>query len=120
MGHGETSCILLPAVCKYNASKNANNDRQQKVFQFLIANSIVSEVLQARHVDVRRADLGDVLDAIIRELGLPRSLADVGVGRDKLDELAENSLKDRMCITNPVPLVQKGQVLEILEMVVGA
>lgn len=66
-----------------------------------------------------KADLGDVLDAIIRELGMPRSLADVGVGRDQLDGLAVNSLKDRWCVTNPVPLKEKGQVLEILEMVIG-
>ncbi|KAJ9298735.1 hypothetical protein DTO271G3_3702 [Paecilomyces variotii] len=120
VGHGETSCILLPAVCKYNASKNANNDSQQRVLGFLTSDPIVSEVLHRRQVDVENADLGDVLDAIIRELGLPRSLADVGVGRDKLDQLAVNSLKDRCCVTNPVPLKEKGQVLEILEMVVGA
>ncbi|KAL1854163.1 hypothetical protein Plec18170_004927 [Paecilomyces lecythidis] len=119
VGHGETSCILLPAVCKYNASKNANNGRQQRVLEFLTSNLIVSEVLQKRQVDVAKADLGDVLDAIIRELGMPRSLADVGVGRDKLDGLAVNSLKDRWCVTNPVPLKEKGQVLEILEMVIG-
>jgi alcohol dehydrogenase class IV len=40
------------------------------------------------------------------------------VGRDALDELAANSLHDRWCKTNPVPLTEKGQVLEILEMVV--
>ncbi|GAD96795.1 Fe-containing alcohol dehydrogenase, putative [Paecilomyces variotii No. 5] len=120
VGHGETSCILLPAVCKYNASKNANNDRQQRVLEFLTSDPIVSGVLQGRQIDVAKADLGDVLDAIIRELGLPRSLAEVGVGRDKLDGLAVNSLKDHWCVTNPVPLKEKGQVLEILEMVVGA
>ncbi|RWQ97548.1 iron-containing alcohol dehydrogenase-domain containing protein [Paecilomyces variotii] len=119
VGHGETSCILLPAVCKYNASKNANNDSQQRVLGFLTSDPIVSEVLETRQVDVANADLGDVLDAIIRELGLPRSLADVGVGRDKLDQLAVNSLKDRCCVTNPVPLKEKEQVFEILEMVVG-
>lgn len=28
VSHGETSCILLPAVCKYNAVKGANCERQ--------------------------------------------------------------------------------------------
>jgi alcohol dehydrogenase class IV len=50
---------------------------------------------------------------------MPRSLKDVGVGRDKLDALAENCLKDPWVKTNPVPLLEKEQVLEILEMVVG-
>jgi alcohol dehydrogenase class IV len=119
VGHGETSCILLPAVCKFNAEKNANVPRQQRVHKFLTANSIVAEVLKARGVDATSSDLGDVLDAVIRELGMPRSLKEVGVGRDKLDTLAEHSLHDRWCKTNPVPLKEKGQVLEILEKVVG-
>lgn len=76
------------------------------------------EVLHARSVDVDTADLGDVLDSIIRELGMPRSLADVHIGRDKLNELAANSLNDRWCKSNPVPLTKDTQVLEILEMVV--
>jgi hypothetical protein len=32
-----------------------------------------------------------------------------------VDILAENSLKDPWCLTNPVPLKEKGQVLEILQ-----
>ncbi|CAL5867381.1 uncharacterized protein PFLUO_LOCUS1599 [Penicillium psychrofluorescens] len=118
VGHGETSCILLPAVCKYNAAHNANRERQARVREFLIQDPVVSEVLRQRSVDVPAADLGDILDAIIRELGMPRSLADVGVGRDQLDGLAANSLHDRWCQCNPVPLKEKAQVLEILEMVV--
>lgn len=119
VGHGETSCILLPAVCKYNASKNANNERQGLVRQFLLSDAVVNDVLARRGVDTGSADLGDVLDAVIRDLGMPRTLKDVGVGREQLDSLAENSLHDRWCVTNPVPLKEKRQVLEILEMVVG-
>ena len=117
VGHGETSCILLPAVCKFNAAHNANNDRQNLVRQFLLHNDNVKDVLNRRGVDTDKVDLGDVLDAIIRELGLPRNLKDVGVGREKLDRLAENSLNDRWCVSNPVPLKEKEQVLEILEKV---
>jgi alcohol dehydrogenase class IV len=49
---------------------------------------------------------------------MPRTLSDVNVSRDHLDALAANSLHDRWCKTNPVPLEEKSQVLEILEMVV--
>ncbi|KAJ5180682.1 hypothetical protein N7492_003892 [Penicillium capsulatum] len=118
VGHGETSCILLPAVCKFNAAHNANRDQQARVREFLIKDPAVSDVLQERAVDSATADLGDILDAIFRQLGMPRSLADVGVGRDQLDRLAENSLHDRMCRLNPFPLREKAEVLEILEMVV--
>ncbi|KAL3494956.1 alcohol dehydrogenase [Aspergillus germanicus] len=118
VGHGETSCILLPAVCKFNARHNANVDRQTRLRDFLLKQDIVTDVLKSRGLKKEDVDLGDVLDAVIRELGMPRSLGDVGVGRDKLDGLAQNSLHDRWCRTNPVPLTEKGQVLEILEMVV--
>jgi alcohol dehydrogenase class IV len=63
-------------------------------------------------------DLGDILDAVIRELGLPRTLKAVDVGRDKLDALAENSLKDHRIKTNALPITEKGQVMEMLEMAV--
>ncbi|KAJ6015191.1 hypothetical protein N7540_009782 [Penicillium herquei] len=118
VGHGETSCILLPAVCKFNAAHNANRDRQMRVREFLIRDRVVSEVLQSHSVDVENSDLGDILDVIIRELGMPRSLSEVQVGRDKFDGLAAHSLHDRWCQSNPVPLKDKSQVLEILEMVV--
>ncbi|KAI9376724.1 alcohol dehydrogenase [Aspergillus egyptiacus] len=118
VGHGETSCILLPAVCKYNAKYNANNDRQNRLRDFLLQLPIVAQVVEARGVKKESADLGDVLDAVIRDLGMPRSLGDVGVGHDKLDGLAKHSLHDRWVRTNPVPLNEKEQVLEILEQVV--
>ncbi|KAJ5899721.1 hypothetical protein N7495_004465 [Penicillium taxi] len=118
VGHGETSCILLPAVCKFNALHSANRETQARVCEVLTKDPIISQVLCERSVDAASADLGDILDAIIRELGMPRTLADVHVGRDKLDILAVNALQDLMCQSNPVPLTQKEQVLQILEMVV--
>ncbi|KAJ5774455.1 hypothetical protein N7457_009351 [Penicillium paradoxum] len=118
VGHGETSCILLPAVCKFNAKYDANREKQASLRQFLIQDPVVSRVLRKRLVNLETSDLGDVLDAIVRELGMPRTLSQVHVGRDQLDALAENSLHDRCCKSNPVPLEEKSQVLEILEMVV--
>jgi hypothetical protein len=52
-------------------------------------------------------------------LVVPGSLIDVGVGRKKLNALADNCLKDPWLTMNSVPLTEKKQVLEILEMVVG-
>ncbi|KAJ5085438.1 hypothetical protein N7532_010209 [Penicillium argentinense] len=109
---------MAASVCKFNAKYNANCDRQARVREFLLNDPVVSDVLHIRSVDIETADLGDILDAVIRELGMPRSLGDVHVGRDKLDALAAHSLHDRWCQSNPVPLKEKEQVLEILEMVV--
>jgi alcohol dehydrogenase class IV len=117
VGHGETSCILLPAVCKYNI--RVNRKQQQRAADVLWGQPDVKEVLGSNGLKEGQGELGSILEVIIRELGMPRSLEDVGVGRDKLDTLAEHSLEDKWCRTNPVPLTEKIQVLEILEMVVG-
>ncbi|KAI9701537.1 MAG: hypothetical protein M1836_001593 [Candelina mexicana] len=116
VGHGETSCIMLPSVCKFNAK--VNSDRQKKVIDILWGDKVVEKVLQKWKVD-RQAELGTVLNAIIGELGMPRTLKDVGIGKDKLDGLAENSLKDPWCKSNPIPLEEKRQVMEILDMASG-
>ncbi|KAL3479422.1 hypothetical protein BJX99DRAFT_268361 [Aspergillus californicus] len=117
VGHGETSCILLPAVCKYNAARGANNERQAFCRGVLLEDLTVREVLTRDGAG--SPDLGDVLDLLIRELGMPRTLRAVNVGRDQLDVLAENSLQDLWIRTNAVPLTEKAEVLEILEAVVG-
>jgi alcohol dehydrogenase class IV len=115
VGHGETSCIMLPAVCKWNAAQGANNTRQQACIDILMRDAEVRHLMSSR----KNADLGDILDAVIRELGMPRTLKEKGIGRDKLDLLAENSLKDHWIKTNAKPITEKSQVMEILEMVVG-
>ena len=89
VGHGETSCILLPAVCKYNKSVNAK--QQQKVKNVLCSEPEVLEVVKNAGLN-EEAELGDMLDAIFRFLGMPRSLKDFDIGEDKLGPLAENSL----------------------------
>lgn len=70
VGHGETSCILLPAVCKYNADRNANVGRQQKVTDILWKYPEMQDVLNTRGLREEEAQLSVVLDAIIRELGM--------------------------------------------------
>jgi alcohol dehydrogenase class IV len=119
VGHGETSCILLPAVCKYNAKEGGNTERQAEVVAFLANDRTILALLEAKGLDAGKVDLGDILDCVIRELSMPRTLKDVKVGRDKLDVLAENSLHDIWIKTNAVPITDKAQVMEILEMVVG-
>ena len=115
--HGETSCILMPAVAKYNALVNAT--QQGRIIAVLWDDAVIASVLEARGLRKDKADLGDALDAIIRELQMPRDLKSVGVRREDLEKIAENSLNDPWCKTNPVPLTDQKQVLEILAMVAG-
>ncbi|KAJ2972254.1 hypothetical protein NUW58_g9224 [Xylaria curta] len=116
VGHGETSCILNPAVCKYNYTKKANVARQDAIVELLWANAQAASLFEERGLKRESADLGDLMDAVIRGLGLPRTLGEFGIGEDKLDGIAEHSLHDRWVKTNPAYLDKEG-VLEILRMV---
>lgn len=117
VGHGDTSCILLPAVLKYNRHKNG--PQQEVIKNILWSDEEIADILSVNGCTKDSSDAGDCLRAIFNSLGMPRSLTQVGVGRDKWDGLARNSLEDLFCKTNPVPLENPEQVKEILEMVSG-
>jgi maleylacetate reductase len=44
---------------------------------------------------------GDVVAALVADLGLPGTLRDVGVKTEQLDRIAEESMHDRWVHTNP-------------------
>ncbi|KAI1268475.1 putative Fe-containing alcohol dehydrogenase [Xylariaceae sp. FL1019] len=113
VGHGETSCILNPAVCKYNYKKRANIERQDATAGILWEDPAAAAIFEEKGLSRESSDLGDLMDAIIRALGMPRSLKQFGVKEDQLDGIAENSLKHIWVQSNPAPLDKQG-VLEIL------
>lgn len=117
VGHGETSCILLPSVMKWNAS--ANGHKQDKLKEVMWSEPPVAEALAWRGLKQDSSDAGDALDAIFRELGMPRTLKEKGIGREKFSMLAVNSLKDPCLTANAIPIDREEQVMEILEMVAG-
>ncbi|KAI5864555.1 putative Fe-containing alcohol dehydrogenase [Durotheca rogersii] len=118
VSHGETSCILNPAVCKYNYKKGANVERQDAIAQLLWDEPQARAIFSQRGLNKETADLGDLVDAIVRALDLPRTLKEFGIGEDKLDGIAERSLRNRWVQSNPAGLDKDG-VLEILKMVLG-
>ena len=99
VGHGETSCILLPAVCKWKKKVNCN--QQKQVLHILWSEVSVRKVLEGRNLEQDKAKLGDALDAVFGELGKPRSLKGVGAGRQKLEGLAVESLEDKVLQDQP-------------------
>ena len=78
--HGHTSCIMLPAVMRWN--KPVNADRQALDLH--------------RHGRRPGDDAGDVLDAFIGGLGMPRSLAAVKIGREHFPRIAEQAMGDAL------------------------
>ncbi|KAF2476672.1 Dehydroquinate synthase-like protein [Lindgomyces ingoldianus] len=120
--HGITSCIMCPAVMKYNLKHGSSNPeiarRQEKVKQILRSEPEVAATLKAAGLNEDSAELGDLLDVIIRALGLPRTLTELEVSRDLIPDLSKRALDDFWAPTNPVPLLKAEQVQEILETVI--
>ncbi len=97
--HGHTSCIMLPAVMRWN--KSANADRQAEI---------------AAAMGHPGEDAGDVLDRFIGGLGMPRSLGAVHVGADAYTRISEQAMGTPWIPRNPRKIDGPAQVREILEM----
>ena len=95
--HGYTSCVMLPSVMRWN--KSANAERQ----------ALVSAAMGHPGEDA-----GDVLDAFIRGLGMPRSLQDVRIGPEHFDRIAEQAMATPWIPRNPRKIDGPAQVREIL------
>ncbi|KAJ8114846.1 hypothetical protein OPT61_g3366 [Boeremia exigua] len=119
--HGVTSCIMCPAVIKFNIKHGAGKPeivrRQEMIREILWADSKVMDVLRGGGLDPISNDLGDALEVIVRFLELPRALSAFDIAADKIPASAKNALEDFWARTNSIPLVEAAQVEEILNMV---
>jgi maleylacetate reductase len=97
--HGHTSCIMLPAVMRWNRPVNAER-----------------QALVAAAMDHPGEDAADVLDAFIAGLGMPRSLSAVNVGADAFERMAEQAMGTPWVPRNPRRIDGPAQVKEILEL----
>ena len=96
--HGITSCVLLPTVMRYNADVCAD------------ALNEISAALG--HPDQPAADL---IEALIRRLGLPTRISELGVGRERLAVIAEKAMGNPFVRSNPRPIQTPAETLQILE-----
>jgi maleylacetate reductase len=97
--HGYTSCVMLPSVMRWNKAYNAER-------QALVSAAMGQPGKEA----------GDVLDAFIRGLGLPRSLRDVGIGQEHFDRIAQQAMATPWIPRNPRKIDSPAQVREILQL----
>jgi len=97
--HGHTSCVMLPSVLRWNLPANA--ERQKRVGEAF---------------GKPDAAAGDLVEGLVKSLGLPGRLSEVGVGRDRFREIAEKSMHDRAVLNNPRRIEGPEQVMEILEL----
>jgi maleylacetate reductase len=97
--HGHTSCIMLPAVMRWNRPVNAA--RQELV---------------AAAMGRPGGDAGEALHDLIAGLGMPRSLGAVKIGRESFDRIAEQAMGTPWVPRNPRPIEGPAQVRAILEL----
>jgi maleylacetate reductase len=96
--HGYTSCVMLPAVMRWNKSANAAR-------QALVADAM-------GHAG---EDAADVLDGFIRGLGMPRSLREVRVSSDHFDAIAKQAMATPWVPRNPRTIEGPAELREILD-----
>lgn len=99
VAHGYTSCVMLPAVLRWNAAINAGRQRA------------LSEAMGAP--DRPAAEL---VRELVAGLGLPATLREVGIRRESLDELAHRALDYPALKANPRAISSVAHVKEILEL----
>ena len=97
--HGHTSCIMLPAVMRWNLPANAER-----------------QALVAAAMGAPEASAATLLQRLIDSLAMPRSLSAVGIGRDAFDRIAEGAMGTPWVPRNPRPIAGPAEVLEILEL----
>jgi len=97
--HGYTSCVMLPAVMRWNKPANAAR-------QALVADAMGHPGREA----------ADVLDDFIRSLGMPRSLREVRVASEHFDTIAAQAMATPWVPRNPRKIDGPREVREILDM----
>jgi maleylacetate reductase len=97
--HGYTSCVMLPAVLEWNSKKFF---QQQQA----IANALGCPEMSASHA----------VKNLIAKLGLPTSLAEVGVEESQFAEIAARAFAHPVVKNNPRTISTKEDVTEILQL----
>ncbi|MEQ8401234.1 MAG: iron-containing alcohol dehydrogenase [Parvibaculum sp.] len=95
--HGHTSCVMAPYALAWNES--VNGERQKRIATALGATGSASAAA----------------DKLIRGLGMPRSLGEVGVKESDLPHLAEAIMHDIWTRTNPRPIETADDVVSFLK-----
>jgi alcohol dehydrogenase class IV len=99
VAHGHTSCVMLPSVMRFNRD------------------AVQAPLLRiAEAFGQPQADAADLVQGLIRSLGLPTTLREVKVEREQFDRIAASAMQSPMVLANPRPISHPDQVREILDM----
>lgn len=88
--HGVANAVLLPTVLSYNAL--ADEGRYEKIYRLLTGKNIEN---------FEPVILVESIRELLDDLGIPKSLAQLGVKEDKIPEMAMDAMKSGNILVNP-------------------
>ncbi len=96
--HGHTSCVMLPAVLRWNSDFNGERQKALSV---------------AMGVPARPA--GDLVAELVQRIGQPGNLRALGIKRESLPDIAERAMTYAPVRRSPKKISGPADVMEILE-----
>ena len=103
VAHGVANAILLPTIVEYNAL--ADHGRYEKIYNYISKE-------KDPVIDFVPEMLVDEARDLLRDLGIPRHLADVGVTEDKIELMAADAMKSGNIMANP----RQSTIRDIIEL----
>jgi maleylacetate reductase len=97
--HYFCTAVMMPSVLRYN--RPATEQAQKSIAAALGAPEL---------------DAGEAFARFIAKLGLPRRLADVGVGEDRFELIGKNAMLSIFTRSNPQPIREPADVVKILRL----
>lgn len=95
--HGVANAALMPTIAAFNAI--ADMGKYKKIHQYIFP--------QEEMPDFRSSDLSVALFDLNEEIGLPTSLRQLGVTKDKFEAMSEDAMKSPNTLANPRQLSKK-------------
>jgi len=96
--HYFCTAVMMPSVLRYN--RPATEAAQRSI---------------AAALGTPGREAGEAFAAFIAQLGLPRRLADVGVGEDRFELIGKNTMLSIFTRANAQPIREPGDVVKILK-----
>lgn len=90
--HGVANAILLPIVMEYNAL--ADRGRYEKIYNF-----ISGKAEPVKNFDPQM--LVEEIQRLNKAIGIPKTLSEMGVTEDKIEEMSEDAMKSPNVAVNP-------------------
>ncbi len=98
--HGVANAVILPTVVEYNAL--ADCGRYEVMYRYISGETKIDSF--------KPEMLTDAVKKLNAELGIPKSLSEVGVTEDKIPQMAEDAMKSANVLANPRQTMVKDMI----------